>query len=186
MKWNDKTKRTLLVILCVLVGIILVLGISSQLQKPKPKEDVLPEREETVQEIQVELSEEEHAGVIEGNAGKESQDEIVEERVPVQTDEEGQVIQSTPQKPEVEEEALTDPTETPDGKVQETKPETLAHEAVPSTEELKELAEEPRSEGGNDGQIYVPGFGWMQDIGNAQGGTAGDMVENGNKIGIME
>lgn len=31
----------------------------------------------------------------------------------------------------------------------------------------------------------MPGFGWIDDVGEGQGTTAEDMYENGNKIGNM-
>ena len=38
-----------------------------------------------------------------------------------------------------------------------------------------------------NGQIYIPGFGWVQNNGGGGSGTvAEDMYENGNKIGIMD
>ena len=35
------------------------------------------------------------------------------------------------------------------------------------------------------GQVYVPGFGYVDNSGGNDGGTLDDMYENGNKIGIM-
>ena len=35
------------------------------------------------------------------------------------------------------------------------------------------------------GQIYVPGFGWVQSSGANSEGNIGDMYENGNKVGEM-
>ena len=37
----------------------------------------------------------------------------------------------------------------------------------------------------SSGQVYVPGFGYVENSGENQGGTLDDMYENGNKIGIM-
>jgi hypothetical protein len=36
-----------------------------------------------------------------------------------------------------------------------------------------------------DGKVYVPGFGWIKDIGEGHGTHLSDMYENGNKIGVM-
>ena len=45
---------------------------------------------------------------------------------------------------------------------------------------------EPQAGDTSGGQIYIPGFGWVgNEGGGASGKTAGDMYENGNKIGIM-
>ncbi len=37
----------------------------------------------------------------------------------------------------------------------------------------------------NAGQVYVPGFGYVENSGANQGGSLDDMYENGNKIGEM-
>ena len=37
------------------------------------------------------------------------------------------------------------------------------------------------------GQIFIPGFGWVENEGGGSSGTvAQDMYENGNKIGVMD
>lgn len=36
-----------------------------------------------------------------------------------------------------------------------------------------------------DGQVYVPGFGWVKSSGANSEGSIGDMYENGNKVGEM-
>lgn len=68
-------------------------------------------------------------------------------------------------------EAKTNPNQTPDGK------KAADSSSEPST---------PKSGDKKDGKIYVPGFGWIEDNGGGGSGTtAGDMYENGNKIGNM-
>ena len=68
-------------------------------------------------------------------------------------------------------EAKTNPNQTPDGK-----------KAADSSSE----SSTPKSGDQKDGKIYVPGFGWIEDNGGGGSGTtAGDMYENGNKIGNM-
>lgn len=44
----------------------------------------------------------------------------------------------------------------------------------------------PRTGDTKDGLVYVEGFGWLPDEGEGSGTYAGDMYENGNKIGIMD
>ena len=47
--------------------------------------------------------------------------------------------------------------------------------------------DEPQAGDTKNGQIYIPGFGWVQNNGGGGSGTvAEDMYENGNKIGIMD
>lgn len=81
--------------------------------------------------------------------------------------------------PEPSEEAKTNPSQTPDGK-----PVTELESNTSSPPQTSA----PESGDKNDqGQIYVPGFGWIEDNGGGGSGTtADDMYENGNKIGIMD
>ena len=47
--------------------------------------------------------------------------------------------------------------------------------------------EQPQAGDTSGNQIYVPGFGWVENHGGGGSGTAAeDMYENGNKIGIMD
>ena len=46
---------------------------------------------------------------------------------------------------------------------------------------------EPQAGDTEGSQIYIPGFGWVDNQGGGSSGTsAGDMYENGNKIGSMD
>ena len=62
-------------------------------------------------------------------------------------------------------------------------------EAPPTYEETPTVTPtetEPAAGSTNSsGQVYVPGFGYVENSGENQGGTLDDMYENGNKIGIM-
>lgn len=185
MKWSEKTKKNWIFAGGLLVAVVLMAAIVVKMQKPQGKEDVLPREEASSVEIQVELPSEEAyeaEAMAEEVVSKEADGELLEE----QTDLEEQKIQSDPARPEVSSEAFTDPTKTPDGTVQDTSPEAVEHDEVPSTEELRETVSETQRGETKEGQVYVPGFGWITDVGNAKGSTAQDMVENGNKIGIMD
>ena len=108
--------------------------------------------------------------------------------IPVQTDRNEQVIQPTPEKPSVPpDEVLKNPTQKPDGQIVEEKPEAIPHEDVIQPSETPAQPGEPQAGDTQSGQIYIPGFGWVEDQGGGGSGTtAGDMYENGNKIGIMD
>ena len=45
--------------------------------------------------------------------------------------------------------------------------------------------QEPQGES-QEGKIYAPGFGWIDDIGEGQVIEDSDIYENGNKIGVMD
>lgn len=82
-----------------------------------------------------------------------------------------QSIQLDVKKPEVPEEALKNPDQQPG----ENAPgETTGQE-------------EPQAGDTDGGQIFIPGFGWVENEGGGSSGTvAQDMYENGNKIGVMD
>ena len=49
-----------------------------------------------------------------------------------------------------------------------------------------ELIPEPEvTDSSSENMVYVPGFGWIENLGSNQATYAKDMYENGNKIGIM-
>ena len=77
-------------------------------------------------------------------------------------------------------EAKTNPNQTPDGKKA-----SKTDNGTPTADSSSEPST-PKSGDKKDGKIYVPGFGWVTDNGGGGSGTtAGDMYENGNKIGNM-
>lgn len=106
--------------------------------------------------------------------------------VPVQTDREEQAIQPAPEKPTAPpKEVLENPEVKPNGETIAGTVEAVEHENVERPSEPPTQAGEPQGGDTQNGKIYVPGFGWIDDIGEGQGSTAEDMYENGNKIGIM-
>lgn len=92
-----------------------------------------------------------------------------------------QSIQAEVTKPsESSAEAKTNPNQTPDGKKA-----SKTDNGTPTADSSSESST-PKSGDKKDGKIYVPGFGWVTDNGGGGSGTtAGDMYENGNKIGNM-
>lgn len=117
----------------------------------------------------------------------ENERQAVDSRAP-QTDQTTQSIQPKPTKPEPpSKEILTDPTQKPDGTKQDTPPVPVDHEAVEKPSEPVADPEQPQAGDTSGNQIYVPGFGWVENHGGGGSGTAAeDMYENGNKIGIMD
>ena len=69
----------------------------------------------------------------------------------------------------------------------DTPPEPVDHEQVETPVQTEPAPGEPQAGDTKDGQIYVPGFGWVENHGGGGSGTtAEDMYENGNKIGSMD
>lgn len=96
---------------------------------------------------------------------------------PIPTEQPEQSIQPEVEKPQQpDEETLANPEEKPDGtKVGET-PEPVDHDTyVP-----------PADNGGGNSGGGLPGFGNVPDGGANAETQAGDMYENGNKIGSMD
>ncbi|MEG0913998.1 MAG: DUF6550 family protein, partial [Oscillospiraceae bacterium] len=98
--------------------------------------------------------------------------------IPDQTDKTEQIIQADPVKP----------TETPDFTPTQ---EQLDSGEVPTDDTaaptpVPAVTPTAPTTGGSPGQIYVPGFGWMDAPGESIGSVAEDMYENGNKVGIMD
>ena len=107
--------------------------------------------------------------------------------LPAQTDRTEQAVQPAPEKPTAPpEEVLKNPAQKPDGETVEGTPEAIPHEEVVQPSEAPAQTGEPQYGDTQNGKIYVPGFGWIDEIGEGQGTVAEDMYENGNKIGIMD
>lgn len=80
------------------------------------------------------------------------------------------------------EEAKKDPTKTPSGEKV-----TTAVQAEESEVQSTTAPTQSPSENNHEGEIYVPGFGWVKDNGGGVSQeTIEDMYENGNKIGSMD
>ena len=176
----------------IIICAALIVAIAFQFRTESPEGEVAETAGDTVTEIVVDPSDsksqpeergESELVVNPKNEGTEADETAppVDSR-PAQTDEAEQSIQSDVEKPEISnEEVLTDPTVQPDGTPVEDIPETSG-EADPETS-----TSEPQAGDTEGGQIYIPGFGWVDNQGGGSSGTsAGDMYENGNKIGSMD
>ena len=63
---------------------------------------------------------------------------------------------------------------------------TPENQTEPASAPSSLLEPEPETNGDSSANmVYVPGFGYVENSGENQGGTLDDMYENGNKIGIM-
>lgn len=107
---------------------------------------------------------------------------------PPQTDQPEQSIQPDPTRSaEPEENVLKNPAQKPDGTVLTEPPVSVPHDLVGNQEETKPQPDGPQAGDTNGSQIYIPGFGWTENQGGGGSGiSAGDMYENGNKIGAMD
>ncbi|MBS6219496.1 hypothetical protein LI018_22695 [Enterocloster bolteae] len=200
-----KHKQMLLIAGCAVACIVLVAVIGSRFGTPSETTSIVaessaetegvtvamepnPEIQETSTERETEETPEETKEiVIQTESVKPAETRETKAAVPVQTDQKEQAIQPSPEKPTAPpEEVLSDPTQKPDGEKVEGTPVAEEHEAVVPPSEPPVQAGEPQYWDTQDGKIYVPGFGWIDEIGEGQGTVAEDMYENGNKIGIMD
>ena len=209
MAFTEKTKRYLAIGGGVAACVVLVAAISLQFGRDPAKEDVLPtdspqvtefvidpsglqtggvvQEKEPPTESQTEKDTEPQELVIKPNIDPEKTDQPVDAR-PAQTDQSEQSIQPEPTKPEAPEEVkLIDPTVKPNGEKVEGTPVPVEHEHVERPTETEPSPDTPQAGDISGNQIYVPGFGWVENHGGGGSGTvAEDMYENGNKIGIMD
>jgi len=88
-----------------------------------------------------------------------------------------------PEEPDPE--VLKNPNQKPDGESVQGTPVPENHDEVkqPETDTVPGAAPEGESQ---EGKIYAPGFGWIDDIGEGEGIEDSNIYENGNKIGIMD
>ena len=83
------------------------------------------------------------------------------------------------------EEAKKDPTKTPSGEKVTTAVQAEENKVQSTTAPTQTSSSE--SEDNHEGEIYIPGFGWVEDNGGGSSGTtAEDMYESGIKIGTMD
>lgn len=204
-KLTEKTKRYLAIGGGALVCIGLIAAIGLRFGREPAAEDVLPEESAAATEMVVnpaEIRTEEEGRELEIETAAtvilpETETDTVQEETdvptdsrPAQTGQAEQSIQPDVKKPETPEaKVLTDPTQKPDGTPVETPPAPVEHDAAetPAIQEPAQAPDEPQAGDTQNGQIYIPGFGWVEDHGGGSSGTvAEDMYENGNKIGIMD
>ena len=128
--------------------------------------------------------------VIRPEAGKNSGEQTMHpsDSRPPQTDQPEQSIQPDPTRSaEPEAEVLKNPAQKPDGTVLTEPPVSVPHDLVGNPEETKPQPDGSQAGDTNGSQIYIPGFGWTENQGGGGSGiSAGDMYENGNKIGVMD
>src|SRR5699024_3026019 len=172
---NDKIKRRLIVSGGLIISVILIVLISGQFRKEPIAEAELPNQSEDSVDI-----------ILETPEMTEKEDEIIVPEIKItdtETKDNGaintrteQTIQGNPEKPkEPTKKQLEDPTQKPNGEKVETPPEPVDHNKVGKPAETPKKDDEPQGGDTNDGKIYVPGFGWIDDIGEGQGTTAEDM-----------
>ena len=205
MKLNERMKRRLAVLGCVVAGAVLIAAIGSQFRGEVQGSNQTEARTEQTEAVTVAVipTEPTEAATTEEETETSKPDIVVRTEpatepsrtgtakptaaLPAQTDRTEQAVQPAPEKPTAPpEEVLKNPAQKPDGESVEGTPEAIPHEEVVQPSEVPTQAGEPQYGTTQNGKIYVPVFGWIDEIGEGQGTAAEDMYENGNKIGIMD
>lgn len=179
MKLTDKTKKRLTVAGLGVVCVVLVIAIASQFKTEAPK-GVTVQPSSTVSDAvspsvpPTEPSKAPEVSVppIDPTAASAQFTDTGDSTGPEQS------IQAEVTKPsQPPKEVLTDPFKTPDGEKVDgaKKPGSSTSSSTPKSGDKNEK-----------GQIWVPGFGWIDNSGDNVGSKAEDMYENGNKIGNMD
>ena len=177
---NDKTKRRLIVASGLIISVILIVLISAQFKKEPIEDVVLPNQSVETNDI-----------IVEKPVITEKEDEIIVPEVKIPDTEKidtgtEQTIQGDVEKPkEPTEEQLTDPTQKPNGEKVETPPEPVEHDKVEKPTETPKNTDEPQGGDTNNGKIYVPGFGWIDDVGEGQGTAVDGEGDINKQIGNM-
>ena len=182
MKLTDRAKKRITIAGLGVVCIVLVIAIVSQFKTEEPKDAAFQSSSPASDVISPGTLGTDSSGTQEVNANP-----IDSSAAPDQSTDTGdstgtdQSIQSEVTKPpEPSQEAKTNPSQKPDGeKVDKSTPAATKPDSNTSSST-------PKAGDKNDkGQMWFPGFGWVDDGGANMGTKADDMYENGNKIGDM-
>ena len=202
---KDSTKKWLTITGGLVICAILVFVISQKFTKDKPTDDLPPVNSSQQGEVVVDPDGSIPTTDPDASSDINENDLTVNPQTPSNDTSSNagngavssgteQTIQADPVKPESPEkpEAPSGTTTLPDDHDGTDVPEEerkTEDEAPPTYEETPTVTPtetEPAAGSTNSsGQVYVPGFGYVENSGENQGGTLDDMYENGNKIGIM-
>lgn len=181
---NDKTKKWLFIAGGLALSAVLVVAIAGQFRTPPTQDVDIPPQSSSSQDVVVDTPD---------IAEKENNIEVPPIQIPEESESANGVDKGTeqtiqpdvPEKPTYTEEELTNPEQKPNGDKVTDSDKPQDHDKVEKPVTPPKTDNQPQGGDEKDGQIYVPGFGWIDDIGEGQGAVADDMYENGNKVGIM-
>ncbi len=204
---NDKTKKWLVVAGGLVICAVLVVMISSQFEKESIEDVVLPSQGEQISNVIIEKPND--TGKVDETTDKEDKVDITDQgdktekeegvkvppvKVPTtqSTNKNGvdkgteQTIQKDVEKPkEPTKEQLTDSTQKPNGEKVEEPPTNVDHEKIEKPVELPKKKDEPQGGDTKDGKVYVPGFGWIDDIGEGKGVKVDGEGDINKQVGNM-
>lgn len=175
MKLNERMKRRLAVLGCVVAGVVLIAAIGSQFRGEVQGSNQTEARTEQTEAVTVAVipTETTEAATTEEETEASKPDIVVRiepatepsrtgtakptAALPAQMDRTEQVVQPAPEKPTAPpEEVLKNPAQKPDGESVEGTPEAIPHEEVVQPSEVPTQAGEPQYGTTQNGKIYVP------------------------------
>lgn len=185
MKLTDKTKKRLTIAGLGVVCVVLVIAIASQFELVAPKEASIQPSSTVSDEVnpaEVVPSPSTEVNVPSINSAESSAPSVGA------GDSTGteQSIQAEVTKPtEPPQEVKTDPSKTPDGqKVDKVTP--VEHDKVTKPESTPSAGTPKAGDKNEKGQMWVPGFGWVNDSGPNEGTTVDGEGDINKQVGNMD
>lgn len=180
-------KKWLTVIGCLAICAVLVVLIGQQFKSPKPVDNPHPPQSSDVSNVTVDPK-------VPQNTEKEKDVTIApsDTTQPTSTDNGAvssgteQTIQGDVSKPEYTEEQLKNPEQKPNGDEVTEQDKPVDHDKVEKPKTTPKSDGQPHGGETKDGKIYVPGFGWIDDIGDGQGTTVDGDGDINKRVGIMD
>jgi hypothetical protein len=178
---KDKTKRTLLIASGVVVCVALTVVIASLFNRPAAVDPAPESSQSSEAQPQVEIKTPDISTSNTGDTGT-----TADPGAGADSSGTEQTIQADPVKPD----APAAPSTVAESHTAEDVPEADRNAETPPTytKEQTTVTEPSTPDAGStnaNGQVYVPGFGYVTPGDGNQGSEASDMYENGNKIGDM-
>ena len=178
---KDKTKRTLLIVSGVVVCVALTVVIASRFNRPAAVDSAPESSQSSEAQPQVEIKTPDISTSNTGDAGTTADPDAGADSSGTE-----QTIQADPVKPDAPEA----PSTVAENHTAEDVPETDRNTESPPTytKEQTTVTEPSTPDAGStnaNGQVYVPGFGYVDNSGGNQTVEDNNIYENGNKIGDM-
>ena len=180
---NDKIKKWLLISGGLVLSAVLLVAIMSQFKAPSINDLDPPDQNSSTQKVAVETPD-----------ITEKEDDI--KVPPIEIEKESntangvdkgteQTIQPDPVKPEYTDEQLKNPEQKPNGEKVTGQDKPMEHNKVEKPSTPPKSDNQPQGGEKKNGQIYVPGFGWIDDIGEGQGTVVDGEGDINKQVGIM-
>ena len=180
---NEKVKKWLIISGGLVLSVVLLVAIMSQFKAPPINDLNLPDQNSKTQKVAVE------SPII-----TEKEDDIKVPPIEIEMETNNangvdkgteQTIQPDPIKPEYTDEQLKNPDQKPNGEKVTEQDKPVEHNKVEKPSTPPKSDNQPQGGEKKNGQIYVPGFGWIDDIGEGQGTVVDGEGDINKQVGIM-